>query len=952
VTLKKLVLLSVLVSGMALLSGCSLKKNTAASRNYQAFITRYNIYFNGIEHYNETLKEMENSYEDDFTTLLPMHPAEARTNPKAPQPSGSFTRSIEKAQKAIQLRSIKKRPQRTPGKSRNPEYREWLKREEYNPFIHNAWLLLAKSQYMDGDFLGAASTFMYIARHFGWLPDIVTEARIWQARSYCAAGWINEARATLDRIRPKSLTSKELRGMYAFADADICIASGKYDDATAPLRTAIENASGIQKTRLTFLLGQLLQRKKDYAGASEAFKKVNGSVSAPYRTRFNARIRQGATASEADADNELRAIRRMMRYERNKHYLDQIHYAEGNLLIAKGDTAGAVKAYSDAVNKSVRQGIDMAIANIALGEIYFTLGDYDKAQPCYSSSVTMLGEDFPNLKTIQLRSDVLDELAVHSRNVHMQDSLLRLADMSEPERLAAINRIIDELKKREEEERKEKERLLREEEEHASGSATQSGGSAQAPTSFTLNTDNSWYFYNRNVMTAGAAEFRRRWGGRKLEDNWRRRNKSDFAAMTDDTEDTPEASPADSTGTAHIDNAHTDAAQDPHSPEFYLKDIPQTEEQRSAAHAIIQEGLYNMGLILKDKLEDYAAAQKPWTRLLEQYPDNVYRLDTYYNMYLMFMRAGDMANAEKYRALITTEFAESPLGSAMTDPRYLENLKEMPKRQEELYELAYNEFIQNNNSAVRAAAREAKEKYPLSPLMPKFLFLEALTHVSDGNTSEFISSLHTLLEKYPDAEAAPLASAYIKGASSGRRLHTGGNNAANLWSTRLVSPENKTTEAVSDSITLDLNPELPQILMLTYPVDSVNANEILYEVARYNFNTFTIRDFDLEQMEFGGLGILLIKGFANIGEISRYMSMIDGPDGIEFSPDIVPIIISEDNFAVILRNGLSLNQYRKAYEDASTRGVHEAVLLPDEYPAEDEMYGDSTDTQTKTDENQ
>ena len=167
---------------------------------------------NGIEHYNETLKEMENSYEDDFTTLLPMHPAEARTNPKAPQPSGSFTRSIENALKAIQLRSIKKRPQRTPGKSRNPEYREWLKREEYNPFIHNAWLLLAKSQYMDGDFLGAASTFMYIARHFGWLPDIVTEARIWQARSYCAAGWINEARATLDRIRPKSLTSKEQIG--------------------------------------------------------------------------------------------------------------------------------------------------------------------------------------------------------------------------------------------------------------------------------------------------------------------------------------------------------------------------------------------------------------------------------------------------------------------------------------------------------------------------------------------------------------------------------------------------------------------------------------------------------------------------------------------------------------------------------------------------------------------
>ncbi|MDE7452081.1 MAG: tetratricopeptide repeat protein, partial [Paramuribaculum sp.] len=120
-----------------LLGSCTPKKNTAATRNYQAFITRYNIYFNGDEHYKETLKSMETGYEDDFTKLIPMHPAEARDNKDAPQPNGDFTRSIEKAQKAIQLRSIKKRPQRIPGKSRDPEYREWLKREEYNPFIHN-----------------------------------------------------------------------------------------------------------------------------------------------------------------------------------------------------------------------------------------------------------------------------------------------------------------------------------------------------------------------------------------------------------------------------------------------------------------------------------------------------------------------------------------------------------------------------------------------------------------------------------------------------------------------------------------------------------------------------------------------------------------------------------------------------------------------------------------------
>ena len=133
--------ISVILLFVAGLSSCSPKKNNAATRRYQAFITKYNIYYNGDTHFKETLKEMENKYEDDYSQLLFMHPTEARNNPKSPQPSGSFDRSIEKAQKAIQLRSITKRPKKKSGKQ-SAEYKEWLKREEYNPFLHNAWLMM------------------------------------------------------------------------------------------------------------------------------------------------------------------------------------------------------------------------------------------------------------------------------------------------------------------------------------------------------------------------------------------------------------------------------------------------------------------------------------------------------------------------------------------------------------------------------------------------------------------------------------------------------------------------------------------------------------------------------------------------------------------------------------------------------------------------------------------
>ena len=946
----KLFLIAALIIS-ALFWGCTPKKNTAATRNYQAFITRYNIYFNGDEHYKETLKSMENSYEDDFTKLIPMHPAEARGNSSSPQPTGSFTRSIEKAQKAIQLRSIKKRPQRTPGKSRDPEYREWLKREEYNPFIHNAWMLMARSQYMDGDFLAAASTFMYIARHFGWLPQTVTEAKIWQARSYCAAGWLNEARAILDRVKEKELTDSSLKGLYAFTEADIYISKGEYTAAIAPLRNAIENSNGIQRTRLTFLLGQILQRTGDYAGASQAYSKVSSGFSTPYRIKFNARIRQSATATGKAIESELKAVRRMAKYERNKEFLDQIYYAEGNLLLAEGDPIGAIKAYNNAVQKSTRQGIDMALANLALGELYFAIGDYDKAQPCFAASVTVIDKDYPGMEQIKLKSDVLDELAVHSRNVHLQDSLLALSEMTESERLEVVNRIIDELKRREKEEADEQERLKRDEEDAERANNQPGSESAKAPSSFTLNTDNSWYFYNNSVKNAGANEFRRRWGGRKLEDNWRRRNKSDFANIPDEPDSSESSDSISAEGTETV-TVNKQDEKDPHNPQFYLKDIPETDEEKAASHEIIMEGLYNMGLILKDKLEDYHAAEKPWTRLLNQYPDNIYRLDTYYNMYLMYMRMGDVDKAEHYRKLIINEFAESPLGKAMTDPQYLENLKAMPQRQEELYQQAYNYFLENRNQEVRTTVEEAQEKYPLSPLMPKFLFLSALTNVSDGHTSEFLSQLRKIVEQYPDADVTPLASAYIKGAAAGKSLTTGAaNRAGMIRSIRLTDDSGAELPQIADTVRMNLNPDAPQMLLLTYPLDSVNANEILYEVARFNFNTFNIRDFDLEQLEFGNLGILLIKGFANISEVSRYRAMLEGADGVKLPPEVMPVVVSEENFAVILRNGLTLDMYIRAAEDAASRGVHEAVLTPDEYPDEQEMYG-SGSSDSETDVNQ
>ncbi len=946
------VIIVALIAMLTVLSGCSLRKNTAATRKYQAFITRYNIYYNGDEHYKETLKQMETNYEDDYSQLLFAHPADARRDESAPQPSGDFTRSIEKAQKAIQLRSIKKKPAKKAGKSSDPAYKAWMKRDEYNPFLHNAWMMMGRSQYNNGDFLGAAATFYYITRHFSWLPATVTEARIWQARSYLSMGWDFEAENILEKIPEKELeANSQLRNLYNLVQSAYWSRSANPSKAIPYLEQSARSAKGSQKSRLNFMLGQLYQREGQSRKAYEAYKR-SSTASSPYRTQINARIRQSEVYSGSSIEPEVKALRRMTRYDRNKDYLDQIYYAIGNLYLSRRDTANAIENYRLAAEKSTRNGIEKAIDQLALGRLYFETHRYDLAQPCYSQAVPLLPQSYPGLDSIKRRSDVLDELAVYSQNVTLNDSLLRLSEMDSVQRLKIIDRIIDDLKKAEAEEA---ERQRREEylaEQQANGTQMQNtGNAASAPATFMINNDDSWYFYNTATRNAGRTEFQKRWGARKLEDDWRRRNKASFSfdefentEESADTEASDSLEDSDATDTS-AEDSEKDAqlASDPHNREYYLRQIPSTPEEKQTAADVVQEGLYNIGLILKDQLEDYDAAAIDWDDLMKRYPDNIYRLDVYYNMYMMYARDGRHNLAEHYRALILKEFPDSKYAVAMRDPAYIDNLRRMHAEQESLYEKAYDAYLNNRNDEVHAAYRDMMHRYPLSKIMPKFMFIDALSYVTENKPEEFRSTLKELLERYPKTDITPLASAYLKALAQGRKLHAGNANTRGmLWDLRLG---NDSVFNENDSITFDLNPDVPQLLVLVYPTDVVNANQLLYDVAYHNFSAFVVRDFDLEQMNFGRLGLLLIKGFANFEELAHYRKVMDEEGRLTLPPEVRPVMISVENFDKLIRQGRSFEDYfryvdSKAEEEPVTAspGLTDSsdAQVPDDRPETDD----------------
>ncbi len=912
------------LAGVAL-PGCSLKKNTAASRNYTAFITRYNIYFNGNEHYKETLKKMEQEYQDDYSRILYLHPAEAYADEKAPQPTGDFKRSIEKAQKAIQIRSIKKRPARKAGRGSDPEYKKWLQREEYNPFLHNAWLMMGRSQYMGGDFLGAAATFYYITKHFWWLPEVVTEAKLWQARSYCAESWLFEAESILNSIKPEQIEGRSnLEELYYFDYADLYVKSGDYAAAIPQLEKAIPYSSGAQKARLTFLLGQMYQQTGDYAAAYKAYKKVGGMSGASHRTKFNARIRQSEVFQGADITGEVKSLRALTRYSANAEYLDQIYYAIGNLYLAHGDTTQAMSNYASAISKSTRGGIDKALAQITLGKLYYKEHDYDRAQPLFAEAVPVLPDNYPDYRLLKRRSDLLDELAIYSRNVTLQDSLLRLSYLPREEQLAVVDRIITDLKKREKEEADSIKRAEYLAERAADGSGL-NNTQQNAPTSFTLNTDRSWYFYNKATRDAGRTEFQKRWGSRRLEDNWRRRNKTNysFEAPTAETEGDEDQAETDSD--SPTDSPTTPDANDPHSPEYYLRQIPTTDAERQNANNIIQEGLYNMGIILKDKIDDPEAAAIEFTRLLDRYPDNEYRLDVYYNMYLMYARAGEIDKANHYRDLILADFPESKQGAALSDPEFLDKLKRMQYDEAALYDRAYKAYLDNDNATLHAIYAQVERDYPMSRIMPKFLFLEALSYVTENNPEKFGALLQDILGRYPDVDVAPLASSYLQMLNRGYKLNPSSSNLRGLvWATRLGA-DSTATAFIDTPAEFDFETDGPHSVLIIYPLHSVNANQLLFDVARHNFSTYTTADYDIEQMRFGQIGILRISGFRNQKQAIEYRSALEQQGAFRIPADAVPLIISDENFDRMLSEGRTLEEYFDAAGDTRINQIHEAM---------------------------
>ena len=894
-----------------LLTGCASQKNTGKTRFWHAFNAKYNIYYNGAQAYIDGSLEKENGNKDNYTELLPLYYVGNKNSRELGK--GDFNRAIEKSKKAIQRHSIKRRPEWNKNRKKTAKDIEWLNRKEYNPFIWKAWMLMGRSQFHQGNFDEAASTFAYMSRLFETQPAIYGKARAWLAKTYVESGWMYDAEDVIRNMQRDSLDWRAVKE-WDYTYADYYIHTGDFDKAIPYLRKVISHEMRRkQKAREWYLLGQLYAAQDRKQDAYKAFRHVIRQ-NPPYELEFNARISLTEVMAKGHAKQMVGKLKRMAASDKNKDYLDQVYYAIGNIYLAEKDTAKAIEAYEQGNVKATRAGIEKGVLLLHLGDLYWEKEKFGDARRCYGEAIGLLDKDRKDYEALSERSVVLDELVPYTDAVQLQDSLQALAKLSEAERNAAIDRVITALKKKEKEERRAQEAADAEKKlKENSAKFGQNKRTTTTPTVSPAQKSSAWYFYNPLAVSQGKQAFQRLWGKRDNVDNWQRVNKSVVGGLatpetlTDEQRDSIAAEEAKADSIAHL----TDSAQnDPHKREYYLAQIPLTEEKMEASNEILEDGLFHAGIIFKDKLNNLKQSEKYLRRLTEQYQNYEKNDEAYYHLFLLYSRKNDFTTADSYVERLKQRYPQSQWTAVLTDPYFKENATMGVQIEDSLYAATYEAFKADRFDEVKGNVRISDTRFPNGANRDKFIFISGMGKLNAGDAEGCLADMKTVVEKYPDSRISELAGMIVNGVSKGRKLHGARFDMEDVWNRRAVVLNNNDSTAVrkfsTDRIT-------PFNVMLVYVPDSLNENQLLFEMARYNFTNFIVRNFDIAIDDADGLHRMRVNGFRNYDEAYQYARLLHANPAVARQTGKAKTYIISDANLSLLGQQFSYNDYERFY---------------------------------------
>ena len=753
----KIYIWSTFISLTFLVFACSTEKEGFLNTTYHEVTAHYNGYFNAKEKMKEALKKYGKDYKYNFTEVVPIELIPSEEDGSSVFPAMEV--AIEKATVVITKHAMP-----------NPNKSKKTKKEEWNDWIDDNWMVIGKARFYKRNFVEAIEIFDHVYRFF---QDKETsyEARLWKAKALTQMGKYTEAQILLEELinefdvrrrkleleaankkaqkkfskaKKKSLAKKEekikkrtankatisekLKPFMLIAYVDLAIKKEEYGKASFLIHQCLAADPPKKfKGRLYFALGQLSEKNNSLGEAVHAYGEAR-TYNIPYVMNFESQIRQALAASGSNADRAIPKLMKMVKDNKNKEYIGKIYFAIGQLYVQNNQKEKAVEYLKTSLREQGTDKLQKTKAFVYLADLFFEDKEYVPSKMYYDSTLTV-ADDFTEVyNRATTRSANLSGLVQALSTIEEKDSLLNITKMSDSERKSYIKKVIRAAEKEEErlEDLKETQDLL--DANTVAANVIEFGFGAE------------WYFYNETTKAKGIASFKKTWGKRKLEDNWRRKNKISESSLEGEDLDS--------------DEEEEEFVNPLFTEEYYLKNLPTTTEEIAVADSMLAHAMYDAAIIYKDDLGEEKLAFNMLNKMWDRYQEDSKGVSAAYQLYLYHLTKLQEAKANRYKEIILSQYATSEYANIIKNPNFKKEEDQATYLNEREYQSVFKSYRRKRFDQVFQRANDVIEEEPDNKFLAQYYHMRSLAYAQIPNRTDsvLIVYLQATLTKYPKEE--------------------------------------------------------------------------------------------------------------------------------------------------------------------------------------------------------
>ncbi len=580
------------------------------------------------------------------------------------------------------------------------------------------------------------------------------EGILWLARTYIERDNWTLANNKLTQLEKDPKISKDVAIQLPLIRAYYFTEQKQYAEAIPFLEKAIEvEEDRMNKARYAYIIAQINEKAgqltEALAGYERALKYRPG-----YTMEFAAQLNilnSKYSNGRMTADAATKELKRLLKDIKNEEYQDQIYYTLAQVAFGEKNEDEAISYLESSLSVPTSNKANQAEAFYKLANVYLQREDYVNAKNYFDSTIGVLPKNDERYEEAETFAKNLTAIAENLQEIELQDSLIRLSKLTSEERRT---RTFD-IKKAENEKRRQA--ILDKANGKGVASSSITPGRAGAKAS-------SFFAYDDRSVKKGSREFIREWGERPLKDNWR----------------LGEEEISDATIEEEVDNLAETVITD-EDVEKLFKDVPDTPEAKAAAEKKIEEAMFNLGRLYRDKLAYNEKTVQTLDGLLKRNPNTEYEPDALYYLYLAHTDLGNTREANESKNRLLSDYAETTFARVIKDPDYVKNVLDQDYQLNKYYDETYSDFKNGQYKAVEAKLKSVPSKFGAqNTLAPRFALLNAMTIGNLQGKEAYVNALKDVVAKFPKAPEQARAKEIlrllgVKGSSSA--VNAGGASA-------------------------------------------------------------------------------------------------------------------------------------------------------------------------------